>query len=40
MEILSEKGNVEVFSTDFNAFTTGKSKIEDHKELIYYVKVR
>ncbi|QQS85149.1 Dam family site-specific DNA-(adenine-N6)-methyltransferase [Staphylococcus carnosus] len=28
-----------MFSTDFNAFTTGKSKIENHKELLYLCKV-
>jgi len=39
IEILSKKGKVEVFSTDYNAFTTGKSKIDNHKELIYYCKV-
>ncbi len=39
VEILSSKGNVEIFETDFNAFTTGKSKIDDHKELVYYCKV-
>lgn len=39
IEILSSKGNVKVFSTDYNAFTTGKSKITDHKELIYYCRV-
>ncbi|NFL91055.1 DNA methyltransferase [Clostridium botulinum] len=39
IEILSSKGEVEIFSTDYNAFTTGKSKIDNHKELIYYCKV-
>lgn len=39
IEILSKKGEVEVFSTDYNAFTTGKSDIKDHKELIYYCRV-
>lgn len=39
IDILSKKGNVEVFSTDYNAFTTGKSKIDNHKELIYYCEV-
>lgn len=40
IEILSKRGKVEVYSTEFNAFTTGKSKIEDHKELIYFVEVQ
>lgn len=39
IEILSSKGRVEIFSTDYNAFTTGKSKIDNHKELIYYCEV-
>lgn len=39
IEILSLKGRVEIFSTDYNAFTTGKSKIDNHKELIYYCEV-
>lgn len=39
LSILRKRGKVEVFSTDFNAFTTGKSKIENHKELLYLCKV-
>lgn len=39
IEILSKKGAVEVFSTEYNAFTTGKSQIDNHKELIYYCRV-
>lgn len=39
IEILSAKGKVEIYETDFNAFTTGKSKIDDHKELVYYCRV-
>ena len=39
LSILKKRGQVEVFSTDFNAFTTGKSKIENHKELLYLCKV-
>ncbi|WP_258863717.1 DNA adenine methylase [Enterococcus durans] len=39
LEILKKRGGVEVYSTDFNAFTTGKSKIENHKELLYLCKV-
>ncbi|UXU52549.1 DNA adenine methylase [Staphylococcus arlettae] len=35
MHILSKKGKVKVFSTDFRAYTTGKSFINDHKELLY-----
>lgn len=32
---LEKRGEVKIFETDFNAFTTGKSKIDDHKELLY-----
>lgn len=39
LESLRKRGEVEIFSTDFNAFTTGKSKIEDHKELLYLCKI-
>lgn len=39
IQILSKKGNVEIFSTEYKAFTTGKSRIDDHKELIYYCRV-
>lgn len=39
VEILSHRGEVKVYETDFNAFTTGKSKIDNHKELIYYCRV-
>ncbi|MFM2488568.1 hypothetical protein ABW365_10370 [Enterococcus avium] len=36
---LKKRGQVEVFSIDFNAFTTGKSNIENHKELLYLCTV-
>lgn len=39
LESLKKRGSVEVFSTDFNAFTTGKSKIANHKELLYLCKI-
>ncbi|MCB4949772.1 Dam family site-specific DNA-(adenine-N6)-methyltransferase [Streptococcus mutans] len=32
---LEKRGQVFVFETDFTPFTTGKSKITDHKELLY-----
>ncbi len=35
MRILSGKGRVEVFETDFNQFTTGKTKQENHKERLF-----
>lgn len=39
IDILSSKGNVRTFEADFNAFTTGKSKISDHKEILYLCTV-
>lgn len=35
IEILSSKGNIKIFEVDFNPFTTGKTKIEQHKEILY-----
>ncbi|EFO00163.1 Dam family site-specific DNA-(adenine-N6)-methyltransferase [Streptococcus mitis] len=35
IEILSKRGKVQVFETNFAPFTTGKSNIENHKELLY-----
>ncbi|MEY8442965.1 Dam family site-specific DNA-(adenine-N6)-methyltransferase [Lactococcus ileimucosae] len=32
---LEKRGKVKIFETDFNAFTTGKSNIVNHKELLY-----
>ena len=32
---LGKRGKVKVFETNFKAFTTGKSTIENHKELLY-----
>lgn len=32
---LSKRGKVKIFETDFQQFTTGKSKIEDHKERLF-----
>ncbi|MFQ9537981.1 Dam family site-specific DNA-(adenine-N6)-methyltransferase [Lactococcus lactis] len=37
---LEKRGKVQIFDTDFNAFTTGKSKISNHKELLYLCTVR
>lgn len=36
---LSKRGNVKVFSEKFQVFTTGKTNIKDHKELLYLVEV-
>lgn len=35
IEILSRKGNVQIFETDYSTFTTGKTDIHNHKELLY-----
>ncbi|KTT86288.1 DNA adenine methylase [Mammaliicoccus sciuri] len=39
ISILKKRGKVEIFETDFNAYTTGKSKIKNHKELLYLCTV-
>lgn len=39
IEILEKKGKVKVLKKDFSAFTTGKSKITNHKELLYLCEV-
>lgn len=39
LDILSKKGKVKVFETDFKAFTTGKNKDLSNKERIFYCKV-
>lgn len=39
IEVLSQKGNVKVFETPFKVFTTGKTNIDDHKELLYLCEV-
>lgn len=39
-DILSSKGNLEVFENDYKAFNAGKTNIEGHKELIFFVEVK
>lgn len=39
IEILKTRGKVQIFETKFTAFTTGKSKTKDHKELLYLCEV-
>lgn len=36
---LRKRGKVTIFEIDFNAFTTGKSRIEGHKELLYLCEI-
>ena len=35
LTILKEKGIVKVFDTDYKVYTTGKTNVEGHKELLY-----
>lgn len=35
LRVLSAKGKVEIFETNFNQFTTGKTRIENHKERLF-----
>lgn len=39
IDILSQRGEVQVYSEDFQVFTTGKTHVDDHKELLYLVEV-
>lgn len=39
ISILEKRGEVQTFDTEFNVFTTGKSRIKDHKELLYLCKI-
>ena len=36
---LEQKGEVVIYETEFNQFTTGKSNIQDHKERLFVCKV-
>lgn len=38
ISILENKGTVNVFSTDYKVFTTGKTSVQEHKELLYLCK--
>jgi adenine-specific DNA-methyltransferase len=40
MDILNQKGKVEIFETDYRVFQTGKSKLSNNKERIFYCKVK
>ena len=39
MEILKEKGDVEIFERKYKGFTTGKSDMDGHAERVFYCKV-
>lgn len=39
LDILQNKGNVEVFDCNYKAYTAGKSNIINHKELLYLCEV-
>ena len=36
---LEQRGKVKIYETDFNQFTTGKTRIEDHKERLFICRV-
>ncbi len=38
--ILMKKGKTEINQIDFKAFTTGKSKTANHKEILFYCRVK
>jgi adenine-specific DNA-methyltransferase len=40
MQILTNKGDVEIFERDYKAFTTGKSNSDGNVERIFYCKVK
>lgn len=39
MDILTKKGEVKIFNIDFQAFTTGKTKLDNHQERLFVCKV-
>lgn len=39
ISILEKKGTVKIFETPFKVFTTGKTNIENHKEILYLCEV-
>ncbi|MTB63129.1 Dam family site-specific DNA-(adenine-N6)-methyltransferase [Streptococcus uberis] len=40
ISILEKKGNVRVFETPFKVFTTGKTNIKNHKEILYLCETK
>ena len=40
IEILKNKGNIEIFERDYQAFTTGKSDVNGNSERLFYCKVK
>lgn len=40
LSILEKKGSVKIFETDFNYFSAGKTKLDNHKERIFLCRVR
>lgn len=39
IQILKTRGKVKTFEKDFQAYTTGKTNIEDHKEILYLCEI-
>ncbi|MGT2704036.1 Dam family site-specific DNA-(adenine-N6)-methyltransferase [Streptococcus parauberis] len=40
IEILKKKGTVKIFELPFKVFTTGKTNIDDHKEILYLCETK
>jgi adenine-specific DNA-methyltransferase len=40
IETLKEKGSLKIFSISHKPFSAGRSKTNNHKELIYFCKVK
>lgn len=40
VRILSDKGDLEIFSTSYRPFTTGRGENQDNKERLFFCKVR
>lgn len=40
VDSLSKRGEVKIFDTDFQYFTTGKTNLEDHKERLFLCKCK
>lgn len=39
VDILKSRGKVKIFEMEFQAYTTGKTNIEDHKEILYLCEI-
>lgn len=39
IESLSKRGKVKIFSSDFQVYNTGKTNVNDHKEMLYLLEI-